>query len=544
MFSAVQGDRQQLYVRALDQPAATSIAGTEGASSPFFSPDGHWVGFWSGGALKKTSVGGSGPPTTICDTPVAFGASWGSDDTIIFSRGLSQGLWRVSAAGGTAQAVATPDRTKGELKYLLPQILPGDRAILFTVTHSPLPTWDDTEIVAQSLATGERTVLVKGGADGRYLRSGHLLYVRRGTLMAVPFDLARLEVTGGAVALIADVMQAGNTPSEVSDSGAGQFSVSESGSLLYVPGGLFPDPERSLVWVDRTGAEQSLPLPTRPYLSPRLSPDGHRAVFWTQGDRNVWVHDLVRGTLTRLTSEARNARAIWTPDGTRITYGSTTAGNENIFWKPADGSRPAERLTTSDNLQYSAVWSPDGQTLAFVEGRPETGNDVWVLPVQGDRQPRAIIQTRFNEAYPDFSPDGHWLAYASDESGRGEVYVQPYPGPGPRQQVSTDGGIGPAWSRDGRELFYTTTQSFGGQAALTKMMVVAVSMRPTFTAGHPRMLFQGRYGATAGIRAYDVTSDGRRFLMVQQKDRPPVSAADMILVQNWFEELKTRVPTN
>ena len=188
------------------------------------------------------------------------------------------------------------------------------------------------------------------------------------------------------------------------------------------------------------------------------------------------------------------------------------------------------------------MWSPDGQALAFVEGRPETGNDVWVLPVQGDRQPRAIIQTRFSEAHPDFSPDGRWLAYASDESGLSEVYVQPYPGPGPRQQVSTGGGMGPAWSRDGRELFYTTPQSFGGQATPTKMMVVAVSLRPTFTAGHPRMLFQGRYGATGIIRGYDVTADGRRFLMVQQKERPPVSAADMILVQDWVEELKSRVP--
>ena len=542
VFSAVQGDRQQLYLRALDQLSAKPIAGTEGASNPFFSPDGRWVGFWSGGVLKKTSVDGSGPATTICDTPMVFGASWGSDDTIIFARPLGQGLWRVSAAGGTAQALSKPDTKKGELKYLLPQILPGDRTILFTVTHTPLPTWEDTEIVAQSLATGERTVLVHGGADGRYVRSGHLLYVRRGTLMAVPFDLARLEVTGGAVALIADVMQAGNTPSETSDSGAGQFSVSESGSLLYVPGGIFPDPERSLVWVDRTGAVQPLPLTARAYLSPRLSPDGHRVVFWTQGDRNVWVHDLARGTLTRLTSEARNARAIWTRDGTRVTFGSATGGNENIFWRPADGRRTAERLTTSEALQYAASWSPDGQTLAFVESRPDTGNDIWVLPVQGDRRPRAIIQTRFGEAYPDFSPDGRWLAYASDESGRSEAYVQPYPGPGPPQQVSTDGGIGPAWSRDGRELFYTTNQSFGGQATLTKMMVVPVSLRPTFTAGTPRMLFQGRYGATAGIRAYDVTPDGRRFLMVQQKERPPVTAADMILVQNWVEELKSRVP--
>ena len=169
-------------------------------------------------------------------------------------------------------------------------------------------------------------------------RSGHLLYLRRGTLMAVPFNLERLEVTGGAVALIADVMQSANAPSETVDSGAGQFAVSESGSLLYVPGGVFPDPERSLVWVNRTGAVQALPLPARAWLSPRLSPDGHRVVSWTQGDRNVWVHDLTRGTLTRLTSEARNARAIWTPDGTRVTYGSATGGNENIFWRPADGS--------------------------------------------------------------------------------------------------------------------------------------------------------------------------------------------------------------
>jgi hypothetical protein len=381
------------------------------------------------------------------------------------------------------------------------------------------------------------------GADGRYVRSGHLLYVRQGTLMAAPFDLRRLEVTGGAVALIANVMQAGNTPNEAFDSGAGQFSVSESGALLYLSGGVFPDPERSLVWVDRTGAVQPLQVPAHAYTSPRLSPDGRRVAVWTQGDRNIWVHDLSRGTLTPVTFEGRNARAIWTPDGTRLTYGSATAGNENLFWKPLDGSGLADRLTTGDYLQVAASWSPDGQTLAFVEAHPETGNDIWVLPLTGERRPRAIIHTRFSEAYPAFSPDGHWLAYASDESGRNEVYVQPYPGPGLRQQVSTDGGTAPAWSGDGRELFYTTTQSVGGQATLTKMMAVGVALRPTFTAGAPRVLFQGRYGASAIIRGYDVTADGRRFLMVQQKDRPPVTVTDMILVQNWVEELKARVPT-
>ena len=541
VFSGVQGDRQQLYLRALDELTATPMAGTEGASSPFFSPDGRWVGFWSGGALKKTSIGGSGPATTICETPAVFGASWGSDETIIYSR-QNFGLWSVPTAGGTPQAIIVPDTKKGELKYLLPQILPGGRTVLFTVTHTPLPTWEDTEIVAQSLASGQRTVLIRGGADARYLRSGHLLYLRRGTLMAVPFDLDRLAVTGGEVALIADVMQSANTPNEASESGAGQFSVSETGSLLYLPGGMFPDAERSLTWVDRSSQVQPLALPVRAYLSPRISPDGHRVVLWTQGDRNVWVYDLARGMLTRLTSEGRNARAIWTPDGTRVTFGSSTGGNENIFWKPADGSGPAERLATSDSLQYPAAWSPDGQTLAFVESRPETGLDIWVLPFSGDRRPSAIIQTRFSEAYADFSPDGQWLAYASNESGRNEVYVQPYPGPGPRQQVSTDGGTAPAWSRDGRELFYTTTQTRGGQATFTKMMAVSVGLRSTFTAGAPRVLFQDNYGASAVVRGYDVTADGRRFLMVQQKKRPPVSASEMILVQNFLEELKARVP--
>jgi len=543
VFSATQGERQQLYLRAIDQLTAAAMAGTEGAVAPFFSPDGRWVGFWSGGALKKTPADGKGPATTICETPAAFGASWGENDTIIFSRAES-GLWRVSSAGGTPEIIATPDVGKGELKYLLPSMLPGNGTVIFTVTHTPLPTWEDTEIVAQSLTTGERRTLVQGAADGRYLPSRHLAYMRRGTLMAAPFDRERLEVTGGAVALIADVMQAANGPQETFDSGAGQFSVSRSGALLYLPGGIRPDPERSLVWVDRTGGVQPLPLLPRAYLSPRLSPDGQRVVVWTQGDRNVWLHDLTRGATTRLTSEGRNARAIWTPDGKSITYGSASGGSENLVSIPVDGSAPAERLVTSPNLKYASAWSKADQALVFVETRPKTGLDVMVMPPSGDRRPRPLLETRFDEAYPDFSPDGRWLAYASNETetGRSEVYVRPYPGPGPRQQVSANGGTGPAWSRDGRELFFTTTQTAGGQATLAGMMVVPVTLAPTFTAGPPRQLFEGRYGATGGIRSYDVTADGKRFLMVQQKERAAVVASEMILVQNWLEEVKARVP--
>ena len=366
VFSAVLGERQQLYLRAIDQLAATPMTGTEGAGAPFFSPDGRWVAFWSGGALKKTPADGNGPATTICETPSIFGASWGTNDTIIFSR-AQQGLWRVSAAGGTPEVIAAPDTGRGELKYLLPRFLSDNQTVIFTVTHTPLPTWEDTEIVAQSLATKARKALVQRAADGRYLPSGHLVYLRRGTLMAMPFDLDRLEATGGAVALIDNVMQAANEPSEQFDTGAGQFSVSASGALLYLPGGIFPDPERSLVWVDRaTGAVQTLPVPTKAYLSPRLSPDGRQVVVWTQGNRNVWVHDLSRSTLMRLTPDARNARAIWTLDGKNVTYGSAAGGNENLFVKPAESNGPAEPLVTSPNLKYAAAWSPRDHALVFV----------------------------------------------------------------------------------------------------------------------------------------------------------------------------------
>ena len=259
-FTAVAGERQMLYLRPLDQPAASAIAGTEGASSPFFSPDGRWIGFWSSGALRKVSVDGNSPPTVICDASNFYGGTWGGDGTIVFSHAYA--LWRVPAAGGTPESLAKPDASKGELKYLLPQFLPGDRAVLFTIAHTPMPTWSDTDIIVQTLASGERQVLVHGGADGRYVPGGHLLYLARGTLTAAPFDLQRLrELDGGAVAMLGDVMQAANTPNEVTESGAGQFSVSSTGSLIYVPGGLFPNPERSFVWVDRHGATETLPSP-------------------------------------------------------------------------------------------------------------------------------------------------------------------------------------------------------------------------------------------------------------------------------------------
>jgi eukaryotic-like serine/threonine-protein kinase len=322
----------------------------------------------------------------------------------------------------------------------------------------------------------------------------------------------------------------------------GQFAVSSGGSLLYMPGGIFPDAERTLVWVSRTGAEEPLPLPVRPYLSPRLSPDGRLMTLWTQGDRNVWIYDLARRSLTRVNVEGRNTRSIWAPDGKRIAFSSTVAGvEENAFLVSADGSGAADRLMTCDCPSHAASWTPDGRMIVGVERKDSY--DIVLVDAAGTHHRTPLLHGKADEYYPDISPDGHWIAYVSNESGKNEVYVQPFPALGSRHQISTDGGTAPAWSRNGRELFYTTTATAGGQASVTRMMAVAVTAAPSFVASPPRLLFEGRYGATAIVRPYDVSPDGQRFLMVKQKERTPISASQMILVQNWFEELKARVPT-
>ena len=540
VFSASLGGRQQLYLRALNQLEATPIAGTEGASSPFFSPDGQWIGFATARALHKVAVSG-GPPTTIgalADT--MYGASWGDDGSIVYSLDRA-GLWRVSAAGGTPERLTQPDTKRGELKHLLPQVLPGSRAVLFTVTHTPLPKWDDTEVVVQELATGSRRALIKSAADGRYAASGHVIYLQRGTMMAAPFDLGSLQITGEGISVVAGVMQSANTTNEFFDSGAGQFAISSVGSLLYVPGGIFPDPERMLVWVRRNGAEEPLPVPVRAYLGPRISPDGTRLTLWTQGDRNVWVYDLERRSFTRVNVDGRNVRAIWAPDGKRIAFSSTVGGpEENAYLISADSSGTADRLVTCECASHAASWTPDGRAIIGVEWN-KTSYDIVVVDV-GAKNKTPLLHGKAEEQYPDLSPDGRWIAYVSNESGKSEVYVQPFPDLGSRHQISTDGGTAPAWSRDGRELFYTTTETFGGQATLTRMMAVTVATAPTFVASTPRLLFEGRYGATGILRPYDVSVDGQRFLMVKQKERAPVSASQMVLVQNWLEELKARVP--
>jgi serine/threonine protein kinase/Tol biopolymer transport system component len=530
-----QGDTTQIYLRAIDSLEARPISGTEGATEPFFSPDGQWLGFFAGGKLKKISVSG-GAALTLCDVSNSAGGSWGSRGTIIFGNFAGGPLQQVSDAGGTPQPLTRLE--KGETSHGFPDLLPSGKAVLFSASSSA-SLWTDAQVAVQRIGTGERRNLVQGGMYPQYAPTGHLVYAQEGNLMAVPFDSQRLTTTGSAVPVVENVLQSTSL-------GDAEYSFSATGSLVYVPG-VQSAPLR-LVWVNRNGAEQPVPAPARPYRLPRLSPDGRRlAVDIAEQGSQVWLYDFPRETLTRFTFEGNaNNGAVWTPDGKRIAFISNKEGPRNIFWQLADGSGGLERLTTSEYLHIPGSWSPNGQLLAFAESNPTTGFDIWVLrmgdssqgsgqvPSAGSGQGRkaqVFLRTPFNEQAPQFSPDGRWLAYVSNESGRSEIYVQPYPGPGGKWQLSTEGGKEPLWNRNGRELFYRSGN---------KMMAVEITTQPSFSAGTPKVLFEGPYQLLAlSSPNYDVAPDGQRFLML----KPIEQAAQINVVLNWFEELKRRVPT-
>jgi serine/threonine-protein kinase len=538
VFGAIWGGPQQLYARAMDRLSAIPISGTSGGYSPFFSPDGHWVGFGANGELRKVPLSG-GPAVMLCKASALFGASWGDDGTIVFATQRNGGLWRVSAAGGTPEVLTTLQ--PGEYSHRLPHMLPGGRAVIFTISKGA-NLWDDTQVVVRSLESGKQTVLVTGGTDGRYVSSGHLIYTRLGTLMAVPFDPVRLTVVGGANGVIDNTL-------------AAQFTVSGTGALVYLTGGAVAAGERSLAWVDRRGMSQALAAPSRPYFVPRLSPDGQHVALSTREVRQVWSYDIARGALSPVTVDGQSNYGIFAPDGKRIVFRSGAAGGEdNLYWKAADGSGAVERLTTSARSQTPASWSPDGTTLAFVEEGDSTGFfqfDIWMLSIR-DRKTRAVIHTAANEMTPEFSPDGRWLAYVSKESGRNEVYVQPYPGPGERHLISTNGGEQPAWSGNGRELFYVLRAGprpaewslVNPPAGAPTLMSVKVATAPVFRAETPEAVFESADLVTAWGRSYDVASNGQRFLLTLNKQATTNPApAQMIFVQHWFEELKRLVPT-
>jgi eukaryotic-like serine/threonine-protein kinase len=527
-YFARQGGTTQLYLREMNSLEARLIPGAGGAatnlnlSQPFFSQDSQWLGFFAAGKLKKVLVSG-GAAVNLSNDSIPEGESWGGQGTIILGN-YTGPLLQVSDAGGTPQPLTRLE--KGELTHRWPQLLPGGKAVLFAAGASTAD-FANAQVAVQPLGTGERRNLFQGGMYPHYASSGHLVYAQSGTLMAVPFDPQRLAITGAALPVVEGVLQS-------QANGDAQYSFSGTGSLVYVPG-VAQAAQLKFVWVNRNGAEQAVAAPARAYVNPRISPDGRRvAIGITEQDRQVWLYDLSRETLTRFTFQGNNNTApFWTPDGKRIVFSSNKEGQRNPFWQLADGSGGLERLATSEFVQIPGSWSPDGQVLAFSEVNTTTGYDIWVLRLS-DHKAQPFLKTSFNENAPQFSPDGRWLAYASDESGRYEVYVQPYPGPGGKWQISTEGGREPLWNRNGREMFYRNGN---------KMMAVEITTQPSFSAGTPKVLFEGPYQTNpVSTPNYDVSADGQRFLMLKAGEQAE-APAQINVVLNWFEELKQKVPT-
>jgi eukaryotic-like serine/threonine-protein kinase len=525
IIASGRNDTNFLYLQVIDQFGANRIPGTEGAEAPFFSPDGKWVGFFADGYLKKISILG-GVPQTICEAKQCFEGCWGQDNTILFSS-YYIGLMRVPSTGGV------PEQLTAALKYtnhrldrthLWPQVLPGGKVILFTSFN----TVEDTHISAYSLETGKRWDLVGPGSHARYVKTGHIVYAWKGDMYAVPFDLKKIKVTGQPVLIQKGVMMSGSALSH--------FSVSENGSLVFITGNVIEQQNR-IALVDHKGNSEYLNFPSGRYQSPRFSPDGKNIlIVRSQEKSNIWIYGMERGTLSRFSDKDYDAFwAIWSPDGRRIVFNSNLdkGAYANLFWKRSDGTGQAERLITSKYHQQPKCWTKDGNTLLFTEGiNPETGMDIWMRSFDGDTNPKPFLKSRFNDALPEISPDGKWMAYVSDESGREEVVVCSFPGKENIVQISTDGGTEPLWAPDGKSLFY---RDWSGR----KVFEVSFSDNPEPLAGKPALLFQGKFKGTTGLfgRNYDITPDGKHFLMIERgENKSTTNQVNIIL--NWFEELK------
>ncbi len=528
--------KRLMYVRSLDQLQATALSGTENARDPFFSPDGQWIAFFADGKLKKISVQG-GAAVTLCDALDDRGGSWGEDGTIVFSSDPGAALSKVSSAGGTPQPLTTLDKQAGEATHRWPQVLPGAKAVLFT-SNTHQYNYEDSDIVVYSMASGRRKTVERDGYHPCYLPSGHIVYMHEGTLFAVPFDLKSLKVTGQPGPILEGVVTAPST-------GGAQFSFSETGNLDYVSG---RSGKVSVYWMDSQGKFTPLRETPGDYYSPAFSPDGKRlALEIYDGSRNdIWVYEWGRDTLTRLTfGGVSNVLPLWTPDGQRITYTSADKGAYDLYWKRADGAGDAQRLTESKNFKGAVPgsWRSDGKVLAFAQLNPNTQSDILTLTIEGSEKngwkpgaPKHFLNSSFNETVPAFSPDGRWLAYASNESGNDEVYVRPFPGPGGKWQISTGGGGLPIWSRNGKQLFYRTQDK--------KIMVTTYTVSgDSFHADKPRLWSPGQFTATGYGFSLDLHPDGKRFAVLKAPGTGEVPKVDKVsFIFNFFDELHRKVP--
>ena len=502
MPASRSGGTARLYLRRLDAAAVTPIAGTDGARAPFFAPDGQTVAYFTAEGLWKVSLRGGQPQRIGGTPPVTRGGTWLADGTIVVAPTQTSGLVRF-APDGKASPLTTLDAAGGEKGHLWPHAMPNGEDILFTIRRGTSTDMDASDIGLLNVATGERRVVFKGGAFGQYSPTGHLLFVRGRTLSAVPFDPRKTVAEGAAVPI---VEQLALDPWV----GGAHYAAARDGALLFFRGAV-PEPRTSAVWVDRAG--RSTPVPGFPAFpaQPRISPDGTRAVFdapSSDGDDEVFLADLVHGTSVRLSADPQDDfNPVWSRDGSLIIWTALPAGRlPHLVMQPADGSGArVEIVADSDAAQFPGSVSPSG-LLAHTRATGTGAFDIWMVPLSGERKARAFLSTAAEEFSPEFSPDGKWIAYISSESGAQEVYVSPFPGPGPKRRVTNGGGASPAWSRTGSELFYQIKDA---------LMVVGVSGDGTF--GPPRKVFDGPYvidNRQDGPRGYDVAPDGKRFLML------------------------------
>jgi len=544
------------FRRSISELAQEPLGGVPNLSTPVFSPDGRWVVMVDNmdQSLKKVAVGG-GAPVPLATVDMFGRGDWGKDGYIYFTDRYPGAVVRVSENGGAKEPVTTLNPQKAEFTHRHTQILPGGKAIIFTVVTAGMESYNDARVELQVLGTTQRKILVQNGFGARYSPSGHIVYANAGSLYAVPFDLTNVETTGLPIKVVDGVQMSTNT-------GSAYFDVSGTGALAYVPG-VAEGGARTLVWVDRHGKADTLPLKPASYLFPRISPDAKTLAVEIEGaTHNLYRYDFARDVRTKLTTDGLSHAPVWTPDGKDICFRSWKAGTMTMWEMPADQSHPEVRLTTIGARQSAVSVSPDGRYLAYNQmgdmsapsgkadmamgGEMEamgTGSDIWVLPLQGDdRTPRRFKGSKFDEASARFSRDGKWLAYCSNESGKTEVYVEPWPGPGWKIQLSSEGGADPLFSRTADEIFYRDGD---------KMMVVPYKTAGGFDPGKPNLLWEGHYSrgmssscGPAGVSSanYDVTADGQRFLMIKDNDQD-VGSTSIVVVLNWAEEMKRAART-
>jgi len=517
-FRGRSGDERRIFLRDLSRETVDPLPGTEDGDDPFFSPDGEWLGFVSGGKLKKTAVRG-GTPVTLAAAAQSRGAAWGDDSTIVFAPTVNSPLLRIPAAGGEPVPLTALDAAGRERTHRWPEILPGAKTVLFTVGTADKPgDYDESRIDAVSVATGERHVVYRGASLARYVPPGHLLLARHGDLLAVPFDVKTAQVRGTPVPVLQGV-------SGDSRSGVAFFGAARTGALAYAVG-LSAQGITEIVWMDRAGRREPTGIPPGIYSSIALSPDGQKLAY-SEGPAggartDIWIADLSHGGQFQLTSNGQAQTPCWTPDGTSLGYSSPAS--EAIMRQRADGGGAAEILWSSTQLLPISTdsFAPDGSALLFTLSGLPTRADIFLLPLSGERKARALIATPGAETGAKISPDGRWLAYTGEYEAGQQVYVQAFPSLAGRWQVSRTGGAAPRWSRDGKELFYASAE---------KIFAVPIRHAPTFSRGEPQPLFRiDRPGSIEGSEFYDVTPDGKRFVvLVRQKDSTKAPRIDVIL---------------